>query len=120
MRTQAKVLAVTRQLQELCGTQTILHSAGLQLVTATNMETARRVIKALGIQAVIVCRDSWSESERDKMVAELQTLYPELAVIVRCPGCTRCHEPADVLGRVLDQTPFTQLIANPDLAKRAS
>lgn len=112
METPSKVLALTKRLSELCELQSMLYSAGLELVTATNLETALGVIRALGIHAVAVCRDSWPEAERERMVSELRALRPELTVIVRCPGCKRCVEPASV-GESVEQAAVALLQASP-------
>jgi hypothetical protein len=111
MPASTKVLAISKRLADLCGTQSLLYSAGLELVTTTNIRAARSTIHALGIRAVVVCRNSWSEAERESMISELQALRPELTVIMRCPGCTGCDEAASGAGCMLDQAPLTRLIA---------
>lgn len=110
-RSPAKILAITKRLSELCGTQGMLYAAGMQLVTATNMVAARVTLNALNVQAVILCRESWSASERDSMILELRTMYPELTVLVRCPGCTGCDEATGMPGQLNDETPIASLIA---------
>jgi len=107
----AKILAITKRLNELCGTQAMLYAAGMQLVTATSMAAARGTLNAVHIQAVILCRESWSAAERDSMIAELRATHPELTVLVRCPGCTDCDEAAGVPGQLNDETPIASLIA---------
>ena len=109
--TSAKVLAITKRLSELCGTQAMLYAAGMQLVTATSMTAARGMLNAVQIQAVILCRESWSVAERDNMISELHATHPELTVLVRCPGCTGCDEAVGVPGRLNDEVPIASLIA---------
>jgi hypothetical protein len=104
-----RVLAITKHTAVLCGTQSLLYGAGFDLVTATSMIAARSVIKAMQVRGVIVCLDSWSEQERDSIVAEIAN-YPEVVIIVRCPGCTGCDEATHTRGILSDSLPLTQLI----------
>ena len=105
------VLAITKRTAELCGTQSLLYAAGLDLVTATNMMAARSVINAIRVRGVIVCRGSWSDDERDGIVSELATNYPEITVTIRCPGCTGCDEATHTPGSLSDTLPLEQLMA---------
>lgn len=89
----------------------MLYAAGMQLVTATSMAAARVTLNALNVQAVILCRESWSAAERDSMISELRLMHPELAVLVRCPGCTGCVEATGIPGQLNDETPIASLIA---------
>lgn len=102
-----KVLAITKRTAELCGTQSILHSAGFEWVTAT-----RCVIKARAVKGVIVCLHSWSEEERESIASEVSTNHPEVTIIVRCPGCTGCDEASCTPGALGDTQRFTNLIAS--------
>ncbi len=111
MSTIPNVLAITKRPAQLCATQALLYGAGLTLVTATNLHAARSVIVAKSVTAVIVCKDSWSDAERDVIAAELRRLRPQLAVIMRCPGCTGCDEAAGRPGMMRDERPVLQLIA---------
>lgn len=108
---QAKVLAITKRTAELCATQSLLYAAGLQLVTATNINAACSVINGMRVRAVIVCRNSWSEEERQSIVSQLAALCPELPVLMHCPGCTGCDEAAGRAGRLSDALPLTQLLS---------
>jgi len=107
---QKKVLAITKRTAELCGTQALLYRAGFELVTATNIATARSLIRALRIKAVIICRHSWTDEERDTIVSDLMANHPEVAVILRCPGCTGCDEATDTPGTLSDTLPLTRLV----------
>ncbi len=111
MSTSPNVLAITRRPAQLCATQALLYGAGFILVTATNLQAACSVIVAKQVTAVIVCMDSWSAEERDVIAFELHRLRPQLAVIMRCPGCTGCDEAAGIPGVMRDERPLLQLIA---------
>ncbi len=87
---QRKVLAITKRSAELCGTESLLRASGIKLVNADSLMAARRVIH--DVKGVIVCKHSWSEREHESIVSELETDHPEVAIIVRCPGCTGCDE----------------------------
>ena len=100
-----KVLAMTKRNAELCGTQSLLSGEGFELVTATSMTMARSVIGAKG---AIVCRDSWSEHERENIVSELATHRPEM-IVMCCPGCTGWVEASQTLGVLSDTTFLTAL-----------
>jgi len=106
-----KVLAITKRPAELCATQPWLNAAGLELITATNMNATAAVIKNAGVRGIIVCKGSWSEEEREAIAAELWMLNPEVAVILRCPGCTECDEVNRSAGTLRDTLPLTKFIA---------
>ena len=105
------VLAITKRTAELCGTQPLLYEAGFALVTATSMDVARSVIKAIAVKAVIVCRGSWSEEERESIISELAADHPEVTIIVRCPGCTGCDEASHTPGTLSDTQVLTKLLS---------
>lgn len=107
---QHKVLAITKRTADLCGTQSLLYMAGFDLVTATSIAAAQSVIKALRVKGVIVCRHSWSDQERDSIVADLADNYPEVEVVVRCPGCTGCDEATHTPGILSNTLALTQLM----------
>jgi hypothetical protein len=106
---QRKVLAITKRTAQLCGTQSLLHASGIELVGAPNMKSARRVIKDDAVKGVIVCLHSWSERERRDMVSELETDHPEVAVIVRCPGCSGYDEARCTPGTLREPHHFANL-----------
>jgi hypothetical protein len=106
---QRKVLAITKRAAQFCGTQSLLYASGIELVGASSMKSARRVIKDDAVKGVIVCMHSWSEQERDGMVSELEANHPEVSVIVRCPGCTGCDEASQTPGTLSETHPFAQL-----------
>lgn len=118
MFNSSKVLAITKRTADLCGTQALLYGAGFELVTATSMTAARSVIKAMRVKGVIVCYHSWSEQEREGIVAELASDHPDLTVIMRCLGCTGCDEAAHKPGTLCDTLPLTQLISAIALPKK--
>ena len=103
------MLAITKRTAQLCGTQSLLHASGIELVGTTSMKAARRVIKDAAVKGVIVCLHSWSEQERNGMVSELEANHPEVSVIVRCPGCTGCDEAAHIPGTLRETQQFANL-----------
>jgi glutaredoxin len=107
---QPKVLAITKRTADLCGTQALLYGAGFDLLTATSMLAARSVIKAIRVKGVIVCRHSWTDQERDSIVADLADNYPEVEVVVRCPGCDGCDEATHTPGILSNTLALTQLM----------
>jgi len=102
-----KILAITRRPGELCASQALLGSTGAQLVAATSMAAARVILRSVKVQAVLLCHGSWPAAERDAMLAELRATCPELTILVRCPGCTECAKP----GQLVDEAPIASLIA---------
>lgn len=106
---QRKVLAITKRAAQFCGTQSLLHASGIELVGATSMRSARRVIQDDAVKGVIVCLHSWSEQERDGMVSELEANHPEVSVIVRCPGCRGCDEESQTPGTLSETHHFANL-----------
>lgn len=84
-----RVLAITKRTAELSSTQSLLYREGFELMTATSMAAARCVIKSVAIRGVFVCRDSWSEQERENIISEFATDHPEVTIIMRCAECTR-------------------------------
>ncbi len=109
-----KVLAITRRTAQLCGTQSQLHMAGFELVTATSMAIAEVVLKSIAVRGVIVCKNSWSERERENIAAGVAALHPGMILIMRCLGCTGCDEAAGRAGIMNDSTPLIQLILAAD------
>jgi DNA-binding NtrC family response regulator len=106
---QRTVLAITKRSAQLCGMQALLHASGIELVAAASMKSARRVIKDDAVKGVIVCLHSWSERERNDMAAELEANHPEVAVIVRCPGCSGCDEARQIPGTLCETQPIASL-----------
>jgi hypothetical protein len=111
-----RVLAITKRTADLCGTRSQLYAARFELVTATNMTAALSVTKAISIRNVIVCLHSWTEQERESIVAELATKHPEIPVIVRCPGCRGHDEAAPRPGTLSDSQFLPKLISAIDHA----
>jgi hypothetical protein len=106
-------VAITKRRAQFCATQSLLHASGIDLLDAPSMESARQVISEAAVKGVIVCRHSWSPSERDEMIAELESSHPDLSVIVRCPGCSEC-DPAAKLSRpgfLFGAQPFMKLLS---------
>lgn len=106
-----KVLAVTKRMAELCGAQSLLYTAGFQLIAATNLDVATSVIKATPINGVIVCKHSWSDAEREGIARQVATLGIANGVVMRCPGCSGCDEPNQVPGTLCDTAALSQLLA---------
>jgi len=107
----SKVLAITKRTASLCGTQSLLYSVGMDLVTATSMDAALSVIKAVPTKGVIVCKHSWSDAERTALAAELAANHPEVAVVSVCPGCTGCDESACKPGSLEDTAWLWDMVA---------
>ncbi len=105
------VLAITKRSAELCGTQALLGASGIELVDAESLTAARRVIDALAVKGVIVCKHSWSEREHESIVSEVAAGHPNVAVIVRCPGCTGCDETNHIPGMLSDTQQLTNLMS---------
>ncbi len=105
-----KVLAITKRTAQLCGTQSQLHMAGFELVTATSMAMAEVVLKSVAVKGVIVCKDSWSERERENIAAVVVAMHPEITLIMRCLGCTGCDEAACRAGNLNDSTQLMQFV----------
>ena len=102
-----KVLAITKRTADLCATQALLYSAGLDLVAATNIAAAKALIRSLPVRGVIICYHSWTEAERQQIAAEmLEAKLP----LIHCPGCTGCDEACGKPGILNDMLPLTQLI----------
>ena len=106
---QRKVLAITKRAAQFCGTQSLLYASGIELVGTASMKSARRAIKDEAVKGVIVCLHSWSEQERDGIVSELEANYPEVSVIVRCPGCSGCDEASQKPGTLRETQQFAKL-----------
>ena len=87
---QHKVLAITKRTAELADTRSLLCGAGLGLMTATNLAAAQIVINAIRLESVIICFQSWTESERQNIIDELAANHPEVKVILGCPGWKKC------------------------------
>jgi len=115
---QPKVLAITKRTAELCGTQALLHAAGLGLVTATNMATARTVIRAIRVKGVILCKYSWSDQERETFAHEVANLDHRMSV-ANCSGCSGCDETAHTPGILTDGLPVQQLLSAMERAAKA-
>jgi hypothetical protein len=104
-----KVLAITKRAAQFCGTQSLLQASGIELVAAKDMAAARKLMGALTAKGVILCMHSWSDRERESFQLELTANYPEVTVIVRCPGCSG-HDEASLKPGILDDTePFLNL-----------
>lgn len=106
-----KVLAITKRTAELCATQSLLYAAGLELVTATNMNAARSVLNSGMVKGVIVCKSSWSDEECEEIFRELKEIRPKVTIVMRCPGCSGCDEARGIAGIMDDVGPLTTLIA---------
>ncbi len=106
-----KVLAITRCHAELCAAQPWLEAAGLELITAGDMDAARTILENTRLKGIIVCMESWSEEEREAIAAELWMLNPAVSVILRCPGCSGCDAATHRAGTLRDSTRLTTFIA---------
>ncbi len=106
-----KVLAVTRRLKDLCAASGMLNGAGFGVVTATNLESALVVVRAVRFDAVFICYHSFTPAQRDNIAAELKKAIPELAVIGRCPGCVGCDEAAGIIGKLENSDAVSAVIA---------
>ncbi len=104
------VLAITKRTASMCATRQSLFASGFDLITATNITAARAAIRSLDIEAVIVCRHSWNDQERDQLAADLAEIRPKLKYILRCPGCIDFDEAAGNPGRLTETLPLSQLI----------
>jgi hypothetical protein len=109
MLNQRTVLAITKRNAELCGTESLLRASGIKLVDADSLTAARRIIH--DVKGVIVCKHSWSEREHESIVSELEADHPEVAIIVRCPGCTGCDEANQRPGTLSETQQLTNLIS---------
>ncbi len=108
MSDNRKVLAISKRTMELCAAQTQVYAAGFEMITATSLAAAHAVLNSFSIEAVIVCRHSWSDEERGRIETELAALHPKLPVVMRCPGCTGCDDRR--AGTLSDPGPVTSLI----------
>lgn len=108
MTQRNKVLAVTKRTADLCATQSLLYAAGFELVAATNVTTARAMMRALPVCGIIMCRESWTEDERADMASALLSFS---LPIMHCPGCTGCDEANGRAGKLNDTVPLSSLIA---------
>ncbi len=106
-----KVLTVSRRPAHLCAASDTLASAGFKVVTATNLETALVVGRAIRFDAVFICHHSFTPAERDRIEAELNHANPKLVIIGRCAGCGGCDEAAGLIGRLEDADPVLRVIA---------
>ena len=106
-----KVLVITERYAEMCATQSLLNAAGLELITAIDMDSARAVIQGTRLKGLIICKESWSAEQRDGIAAELWELNPDVAAILRCPGCTDCDQANRCAGKLRDTIPLTKFIA---------
>ncbi len=106
-----KVLAVTRRPANLCAAKAMLNSAGFDVVTATNLETALTVGRAVPFDAAFVCYHSFTPAQREDIAAELNKANPQLAIIGRCPGCTDCDEAAGKIGKLEKADAISAMIA---------
>ena len=112
-----KVLAITKRTAELCGTQSLLYRAGLDLVAATSLGVARVVINSIPVRGVILCLDSWTVEERKAILTELATNHPDIEVIVRCLGCTGCDAEFEITKRMNSAAGFEALFSKVPIAE---
>ncbi len=106
-----KVLAVTRRPRNLCAAIGMLNGAGFAVVTATNLQSALVVARAVRFDAVFICYHSFTPAQRDNVAAELKKANPELAIIGRCPGCVGCDEAAGIVGKLENTDALSAVIA---------
>lgn len=99
------VLAITKRSAELC-TLSLPYQA--ELVTATNMVAAQCVLRAIAVRGVYICRDSWSEQERESILSELAVEHPELTIIMRCAKCKPGARAKTLPGFKVDREPSVQ------------
>lgn len=105
-----RVLSIIKPHAEPCVTQSSLNIAGLKLVTATNMDDAHAIMKNARLKGIIICRQSWTEEEREDITAELWMRDPEVAIILRCPGCAEHDELNRSAGTLRSDIPLTTFI----------
>ncbi len=105
-----RVLAITTRHADICATQSLLNEAGIQALTATNMNAARAIIKSTRLRGIIICKDSWSPEEHDSLAADLWMLNPDVAIILRCSGCTECDEVNRCTGTLRKTIPLAKFI----------
>ncbi len=86
-----KVLVVSNCMPQVCLTQALLHGAGVAVAAATNIDTAFRIGSTALFDAVVVCRGSFSEEDRENLILDLQQRCPRLNLVVGCLGCTVCE-----------------------------
>lgn len=104
-----KVLVLTRRLAEACATKALLNGAGFEVLTATTLEMAKTLSRCLPLRAAVVCRHSFSDTEREHLLTELQACHPDIRIILACPGCTGCNEREGRSG-TLDDVSHIQII----------
>ncbi len=106
-----KVLAVTRRPANVCAAKAMLNSAGFDVVTATNLETALTVGRAVPFDAAFICYHSFTPAQRDHIAGELKKASPQLVAIGHCPGCTGCDEAAGKTGKLEKADAISAMIA---------
>ncbi len=111
MLEDCKVLAITKRMAEMCASQPFIYAAGCDLITATTLRAARVVMQNLPVKAVIICKHSWSEQEREEIASELECLRPKPSYVMRGPGCEDYDETVDRRGILRDTVPLSQLLA---------
>ena len=74
------------------------------------MNAARAIIKSTRLRGIIICKDSWSPEEHDSLAADLWMLNPEVAIILRCPGCTECDEVNRCTGTLQETIPLAKFL----------
>jgi hypothetical protein len=85
--------------------------AGFELIAATSVAAAKVILQTVAVKGVIVCKHSWSESERESIASEIAAFQSCAPVILRCFGCTGCDEAAGLAGVLQDTMPLKQLIS---------
>lgn len=110
MQSRHWVLAITKRTASMCATRSSLFAAGFELATATSITAARATIRSLSVDAVIVCRHSFTAEERDQIAAELSTIQPKLSYLMQCPGCVDFDETVGIPGRLTETLPLARLI----------
>ena len=114
------VLGITARPATLCATQSLLFAAGIELFTVADLPSARAAINALRVRGVIVCKHSWSMSERSRILADLAEVRPGLVFVMRCPGCQESDVDAGIVGHLPDLVQVNELIAAVAPAAQAS
>jgi hypothetical protein len=110
MLSRPKVLAITKRTADLCATQGLLYAAGMDLIVATNVVTAKALIRSVPVRGVIICYHSWTEAERESIATELSKGDVPVLPTINCPGCTGCDEACGKRGVLDDTLPLTSLI----------
>lgn len=113
--TRIQVLEISRRRAEFCANQPLLRGAGLQLLTTDNLEAACKLAESNVIRGLIVCKDSWSDAERQAIVNALKVAQ---VPVMKCPGCVGYDEGIGKAGSLDVLIPLSSLIERVSLPPR--